>query len=112
MSASSLPVEVSVRTLEGTTHVAVSGEVDLSNAHEVRAQFDTIPVADATILDLRAVPFMDSTGLNAVAQFGRRLKEEGGHLTLVIDRPTLAKVFDITGLSRHFPIVARPEDAT
>lgn len=106
MNDHSLPVHVTVDDSKGYRRVAVSGEVDLSNAHVLARHLEGIEGDDYIVIDLRDVPFMDSTGLNAVAQFGKRMKEEGTRVSLLITRPVLRKVFDVTGLSQHFPVAA------
>ena len=83
------------------TVVRVVGEVDLVNAHELAAAITT--AADgggALVVDLREVPFMDSTGLRAIIQTRELFAAEGRPplRVLVDDQGPVARLLELVGL--------------
>ena len=55
-------------------------------------------------MDLSDVEFMDSTGLGVLIGSLKRLREADGSMVLAGIRPSVARVFEITGLDRIFTI--------
>lgn len=55
-------------------------------------------------MDLADVEFMDSTGLGVLIGSLKRLRETDGSMVLAGIRPSVARVFEITGLDRIFTI--------
>lgn len=88
----------------------VSGEIDISNAQELGealARFDhETPLA----IDMTDVAYIDSTGLNAIAQYGRVQLDAGNELFLVVTRSPLRKIFEITNFDQYFTILATLDD--
>lgn len=85
--------------------VKLRGEFDLSNAPALRSKLDLLGTPELAAIDFTDVPFIDSSIINAVASFGRRVLENGGVVYFVIDRPVMRKIFEITNLDRCFTIV-------
>src|SRR5690606_41652278 len=63
------------------------------------------------VADLRAVRFMDSTGLGVLVGVLKRVRLAGGSLSLVIDSERILKVFRITALTQIFDIFDSVGDA-
>src|SRR5690606_31807977 len=63
------------------------------------------------VVDLRAVRFMDSTGLGVLVGVLKRVRLAGGSLSLVIDSERILKVFRITALTQIFDIFDSVGDA-
>ncbi len=86
----------------GDCALAVSGEVDLSNAAELGAALED--ARGATEGDLRVdcagLEFIDSSGLTALAEVRNRLEPEGRKLVLVNLRESQRQVFELTGLDQ------------
>ncbi len=59
-------------------------------------------MADNTclIIDLSAVPFVDSAGLGALIGGIRRTRERGGQVAVACSRPTLVRLLRNTGFDR------------
>src|SRR5688500_9689878 len=77
--------------------VGVYGEVDVAAAPllaETLAQFSNGDV----LVDLGAVDFLDSSGLNALLAAHRHIERRGGHLVVRDASPIVLKVLEITGL--------------
>jgi anti-sigma B factor antagonist len=86
--------------------VAVSGELDLASAPELREVLDRhLDSATSLIVaDLGAVTFLDSTALAVLVGALKRCRGVDGDLRLVITDPRILKLFTITGLHETFSI--------
>jgi anti-sigma B factor antagonist len=101
-----MDLELDVTKRRGAAVVAVSGEVDVATAPRLREQIVAL-VADGErriVCDLEAVEFLDSTGLGVLVGALKRVRTHDGELVLVCTKPSLLKVFEITGLTRVFDI--------
>jgi anti-sigma B factor antagonist len=72
----------------GTAILHLAGEVDISSAHVLTSQFETVARSGLTglIIDATAVTFMDSTGLHALVDGKRLIHESGTRIVLVPSR--------------------------
>lgn len=86
--------------------IAVSGEIDVATAPQLRECLHrVIAQGDSTIdLDLLGVTFLDSTALGVLVGALKRCREVGGDLHLVVADPRIVKIFEITGLTNVFTI--------
>lgn len=86
--------------------VAVSGEIDVATAPQLRECLHRIIAeGEATIvLDLLGVTFLDSTALGVLVGALKRCRELGGDLHVVVADPRIVKIFEITGLTNVFTI--------
>ena len=94
-------LETHVERDGGTTTVRVIGEVDLVNAHELAAAIRGAAEAGGTlVVDLREVPFMDSTGLRSIIETRERFAAEGRPplRVLVDENGPVARLLDLVGL--------------
>lgn len=87
----------------GTVTVAVSGEIDLSTVeqleHEIAATADG--EADAIVVDISGVTFVDSAGIGVLLK-GRRMADEHGKQYRVTGAEGLVRqVLDMTGVWAH-----------
>jgi anti-sigma B factor antagonist len=90
------------------------GEIDLATVGSIRRKIDECVAAgcERLVLDLRAVTFMDSTGLHLVLDTHAAAREEGWEL-LVIEGPgSVQRVFEVTGLRDRLPFVDAPPSLT
>jgi anti-sigma B factor antagonist len=93
--------------------VAVSGEVDVATAPRLREQLIAL-VTDGhyrIVVDLDAVEFIDSTGLGVLVGALKRVRTLDGDMALVCNYPRIRKGFEITGLTRVFPMYPSVEEA-
>lgn len=106
-------LRLSERKLDGRTVVALRGELDLSTAPGLRDRLLAIlnERPGGLILDLSALTFMDSTGINVLLVTERRAVLLGGSLALAAPQKIVAKVLRITGLDNHFAIYPTAEAA-
>lgn len=94
------------RPRPGTIVLSVSGEADLHVAPDLRDRI-TAAIADGAdelVLDLSETTFVDSMTLGVLLGALKRLRARGGQLRLVVARPDVRRIFEITLLDRVFPI--------
>jgi anti-sigma B factor antagonist len=92
--------------------IALTGEVDLYTAPEFKEQLvDVIGKgARQVVIDLTDTTFIDSTTLGVLVGGVKRLRPQGGQISIVCSDRNITKIFEITGLNRIFTIHAdRPE---
>lgn len=100
-------LEVVVQRDDARAVVHVHGELDLSTAPDLRdrlAELIAEGVLDVTV-DMAALDFIDSSGLNVLVSALKRLRGAGGELVLRSPQPTAVSVFEITGLNTVFTCV-------
>lgn len=101
-------MDVSVHTVEedGRAVVQVGGEIDVYTAPVLRERLAALHEAGRhdLVIDLRAVRFMDSTGLGVLVGVLKRVRLAEGRLALVIDSERILRVFHITALTQVFDI--------
>ena len=88
--------------------ISLSGEVDLYTAPEFKETLLDVIGQGAThvVVDLTDTTFIDSTTLGVLVGGVKRLRPEGGRLSIVCSDRNITKIFEITGLNRVFPIHA------
>jgi anti-sigma B factor antagonist len=82
------------------------GEVDLASAksleREIRSAFDSD--AEAVLVDLSEVSFIDSTGLSVLVAVTAASNSNGRRLRIVRISPAVQEAFDVSGLGDYFPL--------
>jgi anti-anti-sigma factor len=99
---SDLLLEIDVRSINAeTVDVGLAGELDLASADELTARLEALAENHQDIvLDLSDLAFVDSTGLEVFVIIHKLLQNRGGMLTLRHPRLNVAKVIDLSGLSK------------
>jgi anti-sigma B factor antagonist len=97
----------------GTSLLVVHGDADLHSAPELKERLRMAVDSGATnvVLDLSDVTFIDSTSLGVLLGSMRRLREVDGQLRLVVPRPEVRRIFELTLLDRVFPLDDSRHDA-
>jgi anti-anti-sigma factor len=87
-------------TREGSTAtVAAAGEIDLSNAGELRAAVTAAAAdCDRLRLDLTRIEFIDSTGLGGLLELRSTLRASDVTLEIVAGEGPVRQAVEITGL--------------
>jgi anti-sigma B factor antagonist len=107
-------LEVTRADRDGVPVVRPVGEVDVATTPALRAELTSIPEDTAkVVVDLSEVTFLDSTGLGVLIAAMKRLRDSatGGRLDLVVTRPHIHKVLEVTGLTTVFGIYATLDEA-
>jgi anti-anti-sigma factor len=104
--------EVTVSTEDGVRVVAVSGELDLDTMGEL----NEVLAADngllaTTVVDLRGLTFIDSSGVSGVMAAARRARDAGSRLVCVPGPPPIRRVFELTGVDTVVEWVDDPSEA-
>ena len=88
--------------------VALRGEVDLATAPllERELALGVVMEARAVLVDLERVAFMDLTGLRPLLRFASPARP-GHRVAITEGPPSVQRLLDVTGLRRHFHVVAR-----
>jgi anti-sigma B factor antagonist len=94
------------RVRPDTAVFAVVGDADLHSAPELRERLRGAIDSGATILvlDLSKTTLVDSTSLGVLLGTMKRLREHDGQIRLVVPRPEIRRVFEITMLDRIFAL--------
>jgi len=107
-------VELNVSSRSHGDHAIViaAGEIDLYTAPRLHTALSAV-IAKATpksrvTVDMSAVEFCDSTGMNVLLSCLRQVRERGGELELAAPRPAVMKILQVTGLDSVFTIDSQP----
>ena len=106
------PLEFHTTLRAGDAVIALAGELDLSGAPALDEEIARLAAADGVervVLDLRALEFLDSSGLRSVALAHRRLEAAGRGLALVRGSETIQRVFEITRMDERLRFVDAPD---
>lgn len=108
------PFAVDVRSRgEGTSTVAVSGEVDVATSPALRAVLldpEQCPGPEL-VLDLRAVTFLDSSGLSVLVATHNALAERDGRIRLECHPGPVPLVLRACGLDQVLEVLVEGEEA-
>ena len=93
-------------TDDGFTICRPIGELDAFAVSQFRQALAELASQPRLVIDMSAVPFVDSAGLGALIGGIRRARELGGDVVVVVNRPGLVRTLKTTGFDR---IVAMTE---
>ena len=110
-------LSVTTRTEDGPHGERVllqtSGEVGLETATVFREHL-LEPIAAGRyhlVIDMLGVTFVDSAGLGVLVGALKRVRAHEGSIRLVCTEPEILKLFQVTGLTKVFPIHATVDEA-
>jgi stage II sporulation protein AA (anti-sigma F factor antagonist) len=88
----------------GTTLVAkLDGEIDQSNATEIREKIDreiSLNNMKNLVLDFDKVTFMDSSGIGMLIGRVKLIKARGGKILIIRTQPQVDKIIELAGLKK------------
>jgi anti-sigma B factor antagonist len=99
--------------IKGVPVVAVPGEVDITNAAELRAAL-VEAAADGhktLVVDMTGTHFCDSAGLHVLVRAHKRARADGGDLLLALQAAEVLRVLEITGIDQVIPAFATLDEA-
>ncbi|MCX5409334.1 STAS domain-containing protein [Streptomyces sp. NBC_00335] len=96
---------VDVRPLDGATVLTLAGELDHDTAEPLREALEAARADGGRrlLVDVTALAFCDSTGLNVLLHNRLAARETGGTLELIGLRKPVARMFHVTGADGLFP---------
>ena len=105
-------MKISIREVGDAKIVTLEGDVDLGTSPTLRrALFEAMPSVAKLIIDLRAIRYMDSSGIATLIEAlknSQRLKKE---LVLFGLSPAVQEVFRLTHVNQIFRVVETEQDA-
>jgi anti-anti-sigma factor len=105
---------IDVASRDGILIVAVAGEIDLSNADDIRDEVvDAIGTEhDRVALDLTRTTYLDSTGVRLLFDLATRMQDRRRRLALVVaDRAIVRRVILLTKLDGAVPVHGSLDEA-
>jgi anti-anti-sigma factor len=105
LAAPVAPFRVDVHPERDVVRVAPAGELDLTTVSVVDGQVADLRAAGfgQLVLDLRAVSFMDTTGLQLVLALDAAARTDGVELGLIPGPPAVQRVFELCGVLDRLP---------
>jgi anti-sigma B factor antagonist len=105
------PLDVTTEQRGDQLRVVLSGELDIVNAPQLEDQLAAVEddTADTLILDLRAIDFIDSTGLRALIAANERARSAGRRLVVVRGAEAVDRLLSLTQLDQRLEIVDDPD---
>ncbi len=94
-------------------HLELSGDLDFHSSPDLRDKLQDIfnRQARKIIVNLRKVPYIDSSGLATFVEALQKIKRFGGKLILAELVPAVRGVFEIAKLDKVFSIVDSENEA-
>jgi anti-anti-sigma factor len=101
------PFHCEIDRAEGEARVRPVGELDIATAPEVDRHLRELREGggEALVLDLRAVAFMDSSGLRLIVSWDEEARRDGFGFALVAGADVVERVFDTTRVREHLTFV-------
>jgi anti-anti-sigma factor len=106
--------DIAVERRGGTVVGLLTGEVDMTNAPQVREQLMAAVPNDALVLviDLEGCRYLDSAAIEVIFELSRRLQRRRQELRLVVpDSSPLGRVLALTEVNTVAPVHATLESA-
>jgi anti-sigma B factor antagonist len=107
--------ELDIQTEEISDGIIVrpNGEIDLSCTPVLRSRLSAVQQAKPSrlIIDLSAVPYMDSSGVATLVEAMQIARRNGSKLVLCALQAKVLAIFEIARLDMVFTIVASIEEA-
>lgn len=97
----------------GTVLLAIHGDADQHVAADLEERLSDVieDGASSVVLDLSATTFLDSMALGILLRGMKRLRARGGSFRVVVARPDIRRIFEVTLLDRVFELDASREEA-
>lgn len=106
-----MSVEIETTEHGGCNVARPRGELDTSTVGEFREHLTSLVGTGHLVIDLCEVPFMDSAGLGALIGGIRRIRDAGGAVGVVCDRPGVLRLLHTTGFDRIVDVAPTLDEA-
>lgn len=104
-------LDIQIEATDGYTLCRPVGELDAFTVSQFRQALAQLATSARLLIDMSAVPFVDSAGLGALIGGIRRARELGGDVAVSCSRPTLTRLLRTTGFDRIVTVVPTVEEA-
>ncbi len=104
-------LEVSVYPADGYVVCRPVGDLDSFTVGPFREALADVDPSSNLLVDLSAVPFLDSTGLGALIGSVHRMREGGGRMAVCASKASVARLLRMTGFDRLVAMRRTFEDA-
>lgn len=96
-----MALSIETSTQEGVAKVSVTGEVDVSNAPELRQALEAALASGAkeVAVAMENVPYIDSTGIGVLVGVARAAKDAGVRFTIVRPQRNVSRVLALLGVN-------------
>ncbi|MGW7665780.1 anti-sigma factor antagonist [Streptomyces sp. NPDC054775] len=114
MSAEQTPLSIDVTMpREDVALVVVKGFLDVDTATELHHHLANQMHHGRRhlLLDLSAVPFMDSSGINIILRAYKETRQVEGSVGLIAPAPAVRRILDLTGVSLTVPSFGTADEA-
>ena len=103
-TAGQAPITVRTRHQDGEPVISVAGELDLTNAKEVRSAIEAVISGhdQRVIFEVSELAFMDSSGIALLASVARQVRE----VELRDPTPIVRRLIEMTGLDEVLRIAS------
>ena len=93
--------------------LTVEGELDLLSSRTLEDRLDELHARRTpTVLDLRRLRFIDSTGVRLLIKTCTAARVERWPLKLFAPTGYARRVFEVTGIARALPLIGWPRDSS
>ena len=101
------PFHCEVQPERERARVRPIGEIDMATVPVVEAHMSELKAAgfQQLLLDLRAVSFLDSTGLRMILEWDAQSRADGFAFSLVAGPPNVQRLFDLTATTGRLDFV-------
>ena len=105
-------LSIDVRRQGERVVLRLDGELDLASVPQLERAVEnaTLDNPAETVLDLRGLEFIDSTGLRAILAQDKRAQERGGTFALVRGSQQVQRLMNMTRVDEHLKIISSPEE--
>jgi anti-anti-sigma factor len=101
---------IDVKTEGRATVLELFGELDVATSQALEAELARVSDAELLVIDLRALDFIDSTGLGVLVRTHHHAKEQGQEFAVVKGAGQVERLLGLTGLSEQLPVAETPEE--
>lgn len=96
-----MSLEILEQQVGGKATLELTGEIDVSNADELRSALSSLEAAqvDEIVVNLGGVPYIDSTGIGVLVGAANRAKEAGFGFKTIALQPNVSRVIGLLDLT-------------
>lgn len=105
-------MEYDVREEKDYHLVTLSGEIDLETSPQARQiMLDTVDQSETVLIDMKAVTYIDSSGIAILVETFQRAKKKGRQVVFICLNPAVVRVLTLARLDKVFAIHTDIESA-